>query len=125
MTTLYLDENFRSDAVAPLEARGHIVFTTPGEGRQGKPDPDQLLYAVQHGWLLVTNNREDFQLLHIAWTLWGVQPPYPGILALDQGPLGERCAAAIDALLSTLPVLENTLYNWSSRDNSWSAYVPR
>lgn len=124
MTTLYLDGDVRVDTAAYLEAAGYAVHTTARLGRVGALDPDQLHYAVQRGWTLVTHNRKDFPLLHLAWTTWGLQPAHAGILALTHGPPSVAIAGAIDALLNTSPALSDILYNWTEPDNTWRVCTP-
>lgn len=122
MTALYLDEAVRLDLAATLQAMGYEVHTTLWENRLSTLDPDQLLYAVERGWAFVTHNREDYKLLHRAWTLWGVQPPHAGILVLEQLAAPQPLATAIDELLRTSPTLTHTLYLWWERGDGWSIY---
>ena len=125
MTVLYFDEDFRSGTAPRLAALGYKVHTTQWERNFGFLDPDQLLYAVQRGWTMVTHNRKDFQLVYRAWTLWGMQPPHFGILVLAQGPYGDQHVRTIHTFLSGTPALSNMLYLWTEPDDIWQEYVPK
>lgn len=125
MTALYLDEDFHRPTEPYLRQMGYDVYTTIGEGRHQASDPDQLLHAVRQDWILVTHNRTDYELVHLAWTLWAMQPPHPGILVLDQVKLPERLASAINDFLAAPPTLRNTLHIWKHHSNAWSMYVPK
>ncbi len=103
---------------------GYEVRTSLWEKRLSTLDPDQLLFAVQHGWTFVTHNREDYKLLHRAWTVWGMHPPHAGILVLEQLTAPEPLATAIDEFLRASPSLTNELYLWRERGNVWSIYQP-
>jgi len=57
---LYLDEDVAAVLARMLTARGYPAVTTPSAGRIGSTDREQLLFAVERGWMLVTHNRADF-----------------------------------------------------------------
>jgi hypothetical protein len=119
MASFYFDENMSLLLEMLLRVRGHLVSSTYGEGRLGSPDPHQLLFAADRGWILVTHNRRDLRLLHDAWHLWshawGTSRRHAGILVLDQvpGQPVEELAALIHALVHDPDVLlPNSLYDW-------------
>ena len=47
-----------------VAAWGFRTETARDAGRLGYPDPEQLAYAVERGFCVVTHNREDFEELH-------------------------------------------------------------
>lgn len=57
---LYLDEDVAAVLARMLAARGYPAVTTPDAGRIGATDREQLLFATEKGWMLVTHNRADF-----------------------------------------------------------------
>jgi len=62
---LYLDD----DTAAPLLAKllrkaGHYVQLPGDVGMAGAPDPVHLTRAIADGRILVTNNHDDFWILH-------------------------------------------------------------
>lgn len=83
----YLDENVSHHLADELRLNGHAVTTTAGERRFGSSDAHQLLYAAERNWTIVTHNRGDFRLLHIAWHLWswrwGRPQMHAGILVVQ------------------------------------------
>lgn len=70
MATFYIDENVSYLLEGFLRDYSHTVISTHDEGREGSPDPHQLFYATERGWVLITHNANDFILLHDAWHLW-------------------------------------------------------
>jgi hypothetical protein len=58
---IYIDEDaMDSDLVAALRSRGVTVITALDAGLAGKPDGEQLAFAVEHGCVLYTFNVSDF-----------------------------------------------------------------
>jgi hypothetical protein len=78
----YLDEDVTEALATPLRGRGHQVTTTTAAGRKGTRDHEQLWFAAQRGWILITVNRRDFESLHGAWLLWSVPRSHAGIIVL-------------------------------------------
>ena len=70
MAAFYCDEDMAIALVTLLRDRGHTATYTYPERRKGAPDPHQLLYAAVRGWIFLTHNRDDYQMLHDAWLLW-------------------------------------------------------
>jgi predicted nuclease of predicted toxin-antitoxin system len=62
----YADENFPRPVVDRLRALGHDVLTAQeaGNGGQGIPDEDVVLFAKAHGRAVLTLNRRDFIRIH-------------------------------------------------------------
>ncbi|ESS09864.1 MAG: hypothetical protein A07HN63_00298 [uncultured archaeon A07HN63] len=54
MRPLYCDESIWIPVADGLRRRGWTVFTVRGQGRLGDPDSEQLSYARENDWLLVT-----------------------------------------------------------------------
>lgn len=46
-----------------MRARGLTVVTTDDAGRKGTSDPEQLIYAVQNEFAIVSMDRLDFEVL--------------------------------------------------------------
>lgn len=128
MGAFYLDENVSRLVAAELELVGQVVTTTAGERRFGAPDPQQLLYAGERNWTIITHNRHDFRLLHDAWLLWsyqwGKRQPHAGILVLDfyRGQSPSDVAGTIAALLADPATsLDTALYDWK-RSTGWTRF---
>ena len=93
MAVGYIDEDVSQDLTHALQQRGHNVVHTNQAGNKGLKDPRQLAFAARTGRILMTSNRKDFEMLHLAWLVWSrewgveAQRPHPGILALPSGSI--------------------------------------
>lgn len=115
MPALYLDNDVTVRAAPLLIAANHTAYTTAQLNRRTASDYDQLLYAAQKRWVLVTHNWGDFQMLHGAWHLWSrawrVEPAHSGILVLEHGPEHDIASAVIRFFSArSLADVENTLW---------------
>lgn len=61
---LYLDEDVSVLLSELLRGRGFIAVTTRDAEMLGKSDREQLRYAVESKYILLTHNRVDFERLH-------------------------------------------------------------
>ena len=76
---LYLDDDISKGALAArLKKAGHSVVLPPSAGLSGVSDPRHLLYAVQHGFVVLSKNHDDFEDLHLL--ILATQGRHPGIL---------------------------------------------
>lgn len=130
MVSFYCDENVHVDVASLLIQAGHSARTTVEVGRIGAWDPDQLHYATDLDFVLITHNRRDFHTLHDAWMpwspFWRESKPHSGILILDQGPLPPIIVAAIQTFLSDAQATLNGLtHDWFARDGGvWAQWRP-
>ena|SRR5437867_821351 len=67
-----------SALAARLKKAGHSVVLPPSAGLSGASDPRHLLYAVQHGFVVLSKNHDDFEDLHLL--ILATQGRHPGIL---------------------------------------------
>lgn len=127
MALFYIDQDSLGIA-QQLRADGHQVTTAHERSLETAFDEEHLLLAVQHNEILITHNGKDFRMLHRAWLLWlrawDVRPEHHGILVLEQIRPPERLAQEVNALLSTRPVLTNSLFQWR-RSSGWERYQAR
>jgi len=80
---IYIDEDaMDSDLVAALRSRGVTVITALDAGLAGKPDGEQLAFAVEHGCVLYTFNVSDFYRLHTVWA--GAGREHAGMILAPQ-----------------------------------------
>ena len=132
MAQLYLDEDVPVAVAGLIAAAGHAAQTTVALGRLGRWDADQLAYATDRGWTIVTHNRRDYHALHEAWLTWSPRwrepRPHAGILTLDQGHrlAASDYASAIRALLAVDALtLANRTYDWFARGGGqWVQWRP-
>ena len=116
MAAFYLDEDVPEALGLLLVGAGHQAITTRAANRKGLPDYAQLWHAALQGWIFVTLNRKDYQLLHGAWQQWGVPQHHAGILVLPHVPRANlpTVVEAIDRLVANpLTVRDNALYGWT------------
>lgn len=119
MAGLYLDHNVAHDVAAYLRLVEYEVLTARQLHTEGAGDDEHLALAYQNGWIFITHNIGDFELLHDAWRrwsqLWGVNAPHPGILALDPGPMPRQIATLIDQQLRSGAPVVGELHVWRPR----------
>jgi hypothetical protein len=122
MAAFYMDENVTLGLAPALRQYGHGVTSTAEERRLGAPDPHQLHHAAGRGWIMITHNRRDFELLHIAWLLWtnewNVPLQHAGILIVEQvrGQLLSELARLIhDFVDNRDATFTNTLHDWKPK----------
>jgi hypothetical protein len=127
----YLDNDVSIHIAIELRAAGHGALSSRDTGMRAAKDGRQLLAAAQRGWILITHNFGDFDILHDAWlgwsAAWGVIPRHAGILVVPQATLAERAqgrmghqevAALILALLATGSPSANEFWRWK-RVGGW------
>ena len=60
---VYLDEDVSILIAELIRAKDFKSFTVSEAGRRGKSDAEQLKYATQNGYAILTHNRIDFEEL--------------------------------------------------------------
>lgn len=126
MPELYLDSDVSVHIAPLLVSGGHPTRTARDEGRLAATDYEQLAYAAQRGWAIITHNKKDDRLLHGArqyWgRIWGAWRPHAGIVILEQvSP--EQLARALLILLEPGVQLSNKVHEWT-RAQGWSPSRP-
>ena len=64
---LYTDEHITDRLASLLREQGFEATTVLDEGTVGLSDEEQLAYATQRSWTILTYNRDDFVLLARQW----------------------------------------------------------
>jgi predicted nuclease of predicted toxin-antitoxin system len=80
--TLYTDEDVTAQLAPLIRQRDFGAISACEAGLVGVPDEQQLIYAAEHGRVLLTFNQRDFVLLARQWAAEG--RPHAGILLSDQ-----------------------------------------
>ncbi|MBI4492717.1 MAG: DUF5615 family PIN-like protein [Chloroflexi bacterium] len=115
MAEFYVDHDVSIHVVPELRARGHQARCARDIGAAAHSDPQRLLIAASQSWILVSHNKSDFRLLHLAWDMWarawGVTPSHAGILILPHGDAADS-ARLLDEHISARPLLENRMYEY-------------
>ena len=65
--SIYTDEDITSRLAPALRQRGYVALSAAEAGNLGLPDDEQLCYAAQHHYALLTANAQDFIPLTQAW----------------------------------------------------------
>ena len=103
----------------------YAVETAKGLGMTASPDSNHLLYATQHGCVLITCNWRDFQLLHGAWKdwtrAWGVRHQHAPILVISQQILPQQASNMIDQQIQSGTALPNELHRYHPKVG-WRQY---
>ncbi len=132
MAFFYLDEDMPIAVAGFLVTAGHSARTTVVERRLGRWDADQLLYATERGWTIVTHNRRDYRALHEGWIvwsgLWREPQPHGGILTLDKGiglAASDYAEAITQLVADPAQILANRTYEWFTRaGGQWVQWRP-
>ena len=61
---IYLDEDVHTYIAQALRLRGWEALTTEEAEQRGADDPDQILFATQQGYSILTYNINDYPRLH-------------------------------------------------------------
>lgn len=81
MMNLYLDDDSANGhLVQLLPKEGHHVVIPADIGYSGSKDARHFIRAISQGWVFLTHNHDDFELLHELVILVGGH--HPGILAV-------------------------------------------
>lgn len=126
MPTLYADEDVSRLLVEELRTAGLSVTSVRAERQLHRKDDEHLLFAQQRGYVFLTHNLSDFELLHDAWTHWSaapgfVLPPHSGVLILERA---DRATMANEVLtfLASSASLTGEAYSWD-RVHGWARRV--
>jgi hypothetical protein len=126
MAAIYIDHDVAVNVARRLEALGHTATTARSLNLTGAPDGYHLLLASQSGWLLITHNRKDFELLHDAWLrwskAWGASATHGGILVLPHGD-SEANAQRVNDFIAGRSSLGNSYHEWTNA--GWTPWRPR
>jgi len=96
---IYLDENVSILVAKTLRARGFKVVTTDDASRKGLSDSEQLHFAVEKGFAIVTMDRVDFESLANEYFSSGKN--HSGIFIVDDNSpqvIAQRLAGYLDRI---------------------------
>src|SRR5205823_8627599 len=80
----YLDECVDQGAAQILRERGNAATTVHDHGMRGAADDEQLEFAAQRGWVLVSHNERHFLRMHRTYGAQGRS--HAGILIVPETP---------------------------------------
>jgi len=123
VANFYLDHNAKQQIAQELLARGHTAVTAISQKRDRASDPENVLTAVRQSRIVVTYDRDDFRMLHDAWTRWQTTPAHFGILIIPQIWSSGQAVEQIGAFLRDHPTLRNELWEWRV-SAGWTRFDP-
>ena len=95
---LYLDHDVHLYFVAALRRRGYEASTTQEHGNQRLSDAEQLAFAAERDWAILSYNMGDFNALHTEWIAQGKK--HAGILLASQFHPPRTLSASAQSALS-------------------------
>jgi hypothetical protein len=103
LITIYLDEDASWRRVlTEWRAAGGSMWATGELGRMETPDEEQLAFAHERGWVLLSCNVEHFTRLHTLWSRDGRS--HSGIIVLSQQRLDQTLIVrALELLTQSVP----------------------
>lgn len=99
--SLYLDEDVHTYIAHALRLRGWQAFTTEEVQRRSATDQDQIHFATENGYSIVTYNVRDFPRLH--YEIIASRESHNGIIVAKREDPSRNIRALLN-LLNTLSV---------------------
>jgi predicted nuclease of predicted toxin-antitoxin system len=93
---LYLDEDVDVDLVPPLRREEYEVYCVRDVGTRQRDDPEQLTFAAERGWTILTHNVKDFRRWHSQWMAEGKE--HAGIIVSKRMEIGRMLRALLNLL---------------------------
>jgi predicted nuclease of predicted toxin-antitoxin system len=111
---IYLDEDVHTYIAEALRLRGWEALTTEEAVRRGRGDPDQIAFATNQGYTILTYNSDDYPRLH--YTILGSGETHTGIILATQDNPRHNIRALLNLLnsLSAEEMRDQLVYlnNW-------------
>ena len=92
----YLDEDVDVDLVTAVRNKGYEAYSVRDVGRRTLSDSEQLKFAADRNWMLVTHNVKDFERLHREWIKGGNN--HAGIAVSKRVEIGRMFHALVNLL---------------------------
>ena len=127
MAEIYLDADVDALFSGSLRDAGNVVLVTAELGRRRAHDDEQLAFAAERGFILITHNVDDYLLLQRAWRHWpdvwdiNPRPRHAGILAIPQITRDHLAdlAQEIDRFVRSATPLANRFHEWKWGRREW------
>ena len=111
---LYLDHDVHLYFVAALRRHGYETHSTQECGNQEASDEEQLTFAANRSWTLLSYNIDDFSNLHRRWIAQGKE--HSGVLLAAQFNPARTLRRLLNLLFLAVP---EDLYNRILFLGSW------
>lgn len=99
--TLYLDHDVHLYFVAAIWRRTYEVYSTKECSNQRLPDEEQLNFAAERNWTLLSYNIADFHVLHRKWMTQ--RKTHAGIILATQFDPGRTLRRLLNLLFLATP----------------------
>lgn len=92
----FLDEDVDVDLVPALRKKGYEAYSVRDVGRRGLSDEEQLKFATERGWTLVSHNVPHFEGIHKEWL--NADKKHAGIIVSKRVEIGRMLRALLNLL---------------------------
>ncbi len=119
----YVDECVPPSTATELRRMGFDAVWAGHVSHRGWDDPGHLVYAFENGYTVITDNRNDYRLLHRLWTLL-LQKNYIGmshlgILTATRQLRPPSWIIFVQQLISAKETLTSAFFVWDDANQSW------
>jgi hypothetical protein len=73
--SFYADDDVDGPAIRWARKLGILIVTSNEAGNSGARDSEHFSYAVEHGYVLITGNKKDYEPLFYEWAESGADHP--------------------------------------------------
>lgn len=122
----YLDECVPPGTVTALRKKGFDAVWVGDVSHRGWDDPDHLVYAFENGYTVITENRNDYKLLHRLWTLLlqkhYISVSHLGILTATKHIRPPSWVTFVQQLISAKETLTSAFFVWDDDTQVWEKF---
>ena len=122
----YVDECVPPGTVTALRKKGFDAVWVGDVSHRGWDDPDHLVYAFENGYTVITENKNDYQMLHRLWTLL-LQKNYIGVSHLGILTATKQLRPLswitfVQQLISAKEPLNSAFFVWDDATQGWQKF---
>lgn len=122
----YVDECVAPATVTALRRKGFDAVWAGHVSHLGWDDPDHLVYAFENGYTVITDNRNDYRLLHRLWTLLlqknYISMSHLGILTATRQLRPLSWITFVQQLISAKETLTSAFFVWDDATQGWQKF---
>ena len=119
----YVDECVPLGTVTALQNEGFDAVWVGHVSHLGWNDPRHLVYALENGYTIITENRDDYKLLHQLWTLLlqknYISVSHLGILTATKQIRPPSWVTFVQQLISAQETLTSAFFVWDDDTQVW------
>ena len=122
----YVDECVPPKTATALRKKGFDAVWAGHVSHRGWDDPSHLVYAFENGYTIITDDKNDYQLLHQLWTLL-LQKNYIsvyhlGILTATKQLRPLSWITFVQQLISAKETLTSAFFVWDDATQGWQKF---